>query len=137
MEELTTQNMLSQLSQEQGQFYCSFSPNDIKGKKQLFKIMTTPDKKLSDMINMEINVTDVFCEVVSMASETTGEITETVRVVLIDSKGVSYQCVSQGIFNAIKRLFAIFGPPTWEEGIKLKVIQINKKERSILSLEIV
>jgi len=48
-------------------------------------------------------------------------------VVLIDDKGVSYQCVSLGIFSALKKVFAIFGTPdTWKKPIGIKVKTIDK-----------
>lgn len=124
-------------------FYSSMKPSNEKEQALLFNAMTAPTGRLSDLINNEIIVKDIFCEGVTMSQvdDTTGEIvSQTVpRIVLIDIKGNSYQCVSSGIFNALQKLISLYGEPTWENGIKLKVKQITKgsgKEvRQILTLQ--
>lgn len=113
--------------------YCSMTPKTFDEKKMLFNAMSSPDLKLRECINLEINVKDVYCEIVSITTED-GEQVEAPRIVLIDTQGTSYQCVSMGVMNSLKRLFVVFGYPTWEEGIKVKVKQISSKERQLLSL---
>lgn len=117
--------------------YCSFTAETREDKVKLFKAMSTADKKLSDCINSIIEVKDVFMEIVNMTNTETGEVTATPRIVIFDTKGVSYSCVSFGIMNALKRLFTVFGEPTWSDGIKIKVVQLTNKERKMLSLEVV
>lgn len=115
-------------------FYSSMNLDKAENKALLFKAMTNPDKKISDMINMEINMRDIFVEIVEVRDENTGELNKAPRIVIIDTKGVSYSCVSQGIYNSLKRLMALFGQPTWENGLKIKIQQINKKQRNILTI---
>ena len=98
--------------------------------------MSNPDERLSDHINQVLLIKDVYMEKVDMVNEETGEISECPRIVLVDADGVSYQAVSFGVFNALKRIFQVFGKPTWEEPIKMKVIQINRKEKKMLSLDV-
>lgn len=117
--------------------YCSFNPSDKAGKIRLYKAMTNSDKKLSDCINSTIDVVDVFMEMVNLVNKDTGEPVASPRIVLFDKEGTSYSCVSFGVMGALKRLFMVFGEPTWEDGIKLKVVQINSRDRKMLSLEAV
>ena len=84
-------------------------------------------------------VKDVYCEIVDCAvkdekGELTGEVNKAPRVVLIDSDGKSYQCVSTGVFNSLKRLFGVFGYPTWVRALPCKVKQISVGTRQILTL---
>ena len=121
---------------ERKTMFCSLNPKNEEDKMVVYNAMNNPSKRLSDCINMTIKVKDVFCEVVQCKNNETGEITTCPRIVLIDDKGEGYQAVSIGIYSAIKKLIAVFGEPTWESGIKLKVVQITKGERKMLNLEV-
>lgn len=117
--------------------YCSINPKSEEDKKMLFKAMNNPDKRLKDCINMSITVVDVYCEWVEMVNKQSGELVGGTRIVLIDKEGVGYQCVSQGVFSALKKLFSIYGLPTWKNGITLIPRLINKgTDRSILTFDI-
>lgn len=118
------------------QGFTSLKNETTEQKAILFKAMSNPDERLSDHINQVLHIKDVYMEKVDMVNEETGEISECPRIVLVDSDGVSYQAVSFGVFNALKRIFQVFGKPTWEEPIKMKVIQINRKEKKMLSLDV-
>ena len=118
--------------------YCSMKADNEKDKAALFNATNNPDCRLADMINMDINVKDVFVEAVHCTNRDTGEVNVCPRVVLIDDKNVGYQCVSIGVFSAIKKLFGIYGEPMyWNAPIKMKVKQITKGERQMLTLNVV
>ena len=119
-----------------GSFY-SISPTTKEGKIALYNAINNPDKRLSDHINMVLSIKDVLVEIVELEQESTGEMVKCPRIILIDDKGVSYQCVSVGIFSGMKRVFKLFGMPTWEEPVKLKVLQITKAEKKMLSIAVV
>lgn len=118
--------------------YCSLVAETEDEKLTLYNAMNNPDKRLGDCINEKINVKDVFVEVVKCENRETGEKQSCPRVVLIDENGVGYQCVSIGIFSALKKLFAVFGEPgTWAKPVTVKVKQISKGDRKMLTLDVV
>lgn len=118
--------------------YCSMVATTQDEKLTLYNAMNNPDKRLADCINEKISVKDVFVEVVKCENRETGEKQSCPRVVLIDENGVGYQCVSIGIFSALKKLFAVFGEPSaWEKPVTVKVKQISKGERKMLTLDVV
>lgn len=117
--------------------FCSYKAETPEQKAILFKAMNNPEKRISEMINMEISVKDIFCEVVVCKNEQTGEATQCPRIVLIDDKGVGYQAVSLGVFSAIKKVIQVFGQPTWTEPITLAVKQITKDKKSLLTFDVV
>lgn len=119
-----------------GDIFCSFTPETVDGKKKLYKAMTNPDHKVSDYINKAITVRDIVVTPCQFTDEETGEVTNGVRSILIDKDGVSYGCSSSGVFNALKTAIAIFGMPTWDDGITFKVTQISKNQNRIITLEI-
>lgn len=130
------ENMILDLTTRQTQ-YCSVVAQTDEEKALLFNATNNTAHRLSDCINMVINVKDVFVEVVNCTNQETGEVTPCPRIVLINEKGEGYQCVSLGIFSALKKLFAIYGEPKdWSKPIKLEVKQVTKGERKMLTLNI-
>lgn len=135
--------------QSNDMMFCSVDTQSQEGKAVAFKAMNNPDKQVADMVGKTINLVDVFAENVLMdkkdeagqpvVNPETGEIVKSpaVRVVLIDDKGVSYSCVSTGIFNALQKLFYIYGTPHYDVPVKIEVKQINKGTRRILTLDAV
>lgn len=121
---------------EQKASFTSLKNETPEEKQILYKAMSNPEKRLSDCINTVIQAKDLFMEMVDMTNEETGEITTCPRIVIVDKDGVSYQSVSFGIYNALKRVIQVFGAPTWEQPIPLKVIQVTRKEKKMLSLDI-
>ena len=115
---------------------CSLNPKTDKEKAALFKAANNPDKRLSEMINMTINVRDVYVEEVICKNQY-GDTQVCPRIVFIDDKLIGYQCVSLGIFGALKKLFQIYGVPTWKTPLKLMIKQINKGDKSLLTFDIV
>lgn len=106
-------------------------------KAKLYNAMNNPEKRLADCINMTINAKDLYVEVVNCTNKETGEVNACPRIVIIDDKGVSYQCVSIGIFSAFKKLIQVYGAPTWEKPLKLMVKQITKGQLKMLTLDVV
>ena len=117
--------------------YCSMVANTPEDKAILYNAMNNPAYRLADCINQTINVKDVFVEVVNCTNEQTGEVKPCPRIVLIDDKKQGYQCVSIGVFSAIKKLFGVYGEPdTWVRPVPLTVKQITKGERKMLTLNV-
>ena len=116
--------------------YSSLVANTPEEKAALFNLMNNPEKRLSECINMTIEAKDVIIETVECINEKTGEVTKVPRTIIVDKNGVGYQCASFGVFNALKKIFAVFGAPTWETPLPLVVMQITSKEHKIMTLNI-
>lgn len=117
--------------------FCSYQAKTPQEKAILFKAMNNPEKRIGDCINMEIVAKDLYCEVVTCVNKETGESNVCPRIVIIDDKGVGYQAVSLGVFSAIKKVIQVFGQPSWTTPIKLKVVQITKGEKKLLTFDVV
>lgn len=129
-------DLIADLTSAQMQF-CSMRAESDADKIKLYNAMNNPDHRLSDYINKTINAKDLYIEVVNCTNEETGEVTACPRIVIIDNKGESYQCVSVGIFSALKKAIQVFGSPTWEKPVKLEVKQITKGKKQMLTLSVV
>lgn len=105
--------------------YCSLkSDGTMKSKAAIFNAVNSPEKRVSDCIGDVINLKDIVAHPVKLVDEKTGELLETMRMVLISDAGVGYEAVSTGLVNAVQRILQIFGQPeSWTEPIPVKVVQ--------------
>ena len=119
--------------------YCSLTAETAEEKTTLYNAMNNPQNRVKDCINETIALKDVFVEVVHCVNRETGESVAAPRVVFIDENGIGFQCVSTGVFSALKKLFAVFGEPkTWEKPVKIKIKQLNRgTDKSILTFDVV
>lgn len=128
------ERFITDLTAERKVQFCSMKPKNEDEEIILFNAMNNPEKRIGDCINMTIEVKDVYCEVVTCINNDTGEHTLCPRIVLIDKNGIGYQAVSLGVYSALKKVFAVKGEPsTWKKPVKLKVLQITKGERKLLT----
>ncbi len=128
-------DLVVDLTSAQTQF-CSMKAESDEEKAALFNAMNDPDKRLGDCINMTIQAKDLYIEVVNCTDEQTGEVTAAPRIVIIDESGKSYQCVSVGVFSALKKIIQVFGAPTWEKPLPITIKQITKGKKSMLTLNV-
>lgn len=119
---------------EANRIFCSITANTDEEKVRLYNVMNAPENRVSDMINMEIKVSDVIVETVIVTNKN-GDEEAAPRVILVSPDGFAYQCVSNGIYSALRKVFKIFGPPHWENPKTFIVRQIKKGENSVLTLE--
>lgn len=148
-ESIVALNVSEDLSTGSPSAYCSIQAVDRATKAKVFNAMNNPDHRVGDYINKVIEVKDVLAEVIEMDEKDendapvidaeTGEVkrTQAIRVVLFDANGESYQAVSTGIYNAIKKLMMVYGAPTWDEPIKCEVKQISLGKNQMLTLNVV
>lgn len=129
-------NLVADMTTAKTQF-CSMVAKTNEEKAKLFNAMNNPDKRLADCINMEIKAKDLYVEVVNCTNEETGEVTACPRMVIIDVDGVSYQAVSVGIYSALKKMIQIYGAPTWTQPVRMRVKQITKGTRKMLTLDVI
>lgn len=128
----------SMIAKGAGQSFCSVNMAGDRDKAKLvYNAMNNPEFRVADFINQEINVTDVLIETTEIGNEETGEISVVPRVVLIDDEGKAYQSVSVGMFNAVKNLIFIYGEPTWDPALTIKIKQRAVKNGSMLTADIV
>ena len=127
-------------SYENGMAYSSKVCKTDKETIELFNATSSPDKKLREFVGKTISLKDIYIEPVEIKDDKTEQMVIAPRIVLIDSDGVSYGCVSGGIYSILKRIISIFGDPsTWEKPKNVEVVQIpsRKNAGTILSLKLV
>lgn len=117
--------------------YCSVSDSTPASKAIVYNAINNPTVKISDHIGKTIDIKDIYCEEITVPDSETGEIRTLTKTVLIDNEGNSFFSVAAGIFRAVKNLIAIFGYPTYETPVTVKVTQVRLKKGSTYGLEVV
>lgn len=135
-EEIVKVDVKTDLSADSPSIFCSVQGGDRAAKAMVFNAMNNPTHRVADLINQTINVKDVLAEQIELEDEDTHEAVSAFRVVLIDDKGESYQAVSTGVYNAVKKLIAVFGAPTWDDPIPVMVKQISLGKNQMLTLDV-
>lgn len=134
---LATIDLQNELSEKSTSTFCSVQGGDRKAKALVYNAMNNPTHRIGDCINKKLKIKDVLAELIELESEETGEMQVVPRVVLIDEKGESYQAVSTGIFNAVKKAIAVFGAPTWDEPIEIEIKQISLGKNQMLTFDVI
>ena len=116
--------------------FCSFNPETREEKARLYRAMTNPNHKISDCINQEIQLVDVFVELVEMTKDETGEIARVPRCVLFAADGQTYAATSSGIYNALRRLAMVYGVPHWDEPIPVVIRQLQMGAKRFYTLDV-
>ena len=140
MNELTTNtnnSLIADFSDTQVNTWTSLKAESYEDKAKLYNTMSNPTGKIADLINTEINIVDLFIEMVDITDDTTGDIITTPRTVIITDKGESYQAVSRGIYSSLKKIISVFGAPTWSPALKVKVVQVELPQGRTFNFRVV
>lgn len=141
MNELTVKNTKSIKSASEvmntGMSYTDMDLSDMVVAKNFYNAVSQPDVALKECVNIPIAMTHVSIEVCEVRSEQNGDVVAP-RIVIMDKDGKSYQAVSVGVYQSLKRIFALFGTPdTWSEPLTVVPMLTSTKKGQVLSLRLV
>ena len=139
MHELTIKNTESIKSASEvmttGMSYTDMNLRDVATAKDFYNAVSQPDTYLKECVNIPIHMTHVSIEVCEVHSENGDVISP--RVVIVDKDGKSYQAVSVGVYQSLKRIFVLFGTPdTWTEPLTVVPMLTKTKKGQVLSLRL-
>ena len=106
---------------------CTLNLDEEDNQVALYNVLTgDADALLNDMVDQEIIMTGDFMDKhpAPVVDEGTGEVigtTSKYRIIIFDDEGKTYATGSYGIYNALLMIFDIFGEPSLEHPIKVKV----------------
>lgn len=127
--DIASVGMMDMLQNPAGNFLCTINDDGTRASKvKIYNAINGAENSLTDFIGKPLEIVDVVAHPIQLMDEETGEMINTVRVVLIDKNGVGYTAVSQGIVNSLARIFQIVGMPSWiEEPVKMEVKQVKTR----------
>lgn len=106
---------------------CTLDLNDEDNQVSLYNVLTgDADILINNIVDQEIVMTGAYMDKhpAPVVDEGTGEVVGTTskyRIILFDDEGKTYATGSYGIYNALLMIFDIFGEPSKEHPIKVKV----------------
>lgn len=116
--------MMNSLLNREQTFFCSINNDGSRANAvRIYNAINSAKEKADDHKNEVLNIVDVAAHPITITDENTGELINTMRVVLIDENGVGYEAVSQGIVSSLTKLFAVVGQPTWTPALALKIVE--------------
>ena len=116
------------LLKQQTQFFCTMPDSGSrKDKIKIYNSINSSANKLDDNMNKELDIVDVAAHTV-MLKDDEGELSECLRVILIDKDGVGYDCVAMGVVSSLQKIFAIVGMPHWDEPVRMKCIEQKTRQ---------
>jgi hypothetical protein len=114
-----------------GRLVTSIDTSTREGSIKAFNASQDPER-LDEHLNEEITIKDVIMQNVQVTDEQTGEVTPSVRTILITPEGNAYSATSVGIVNSLHQIFSLFGEPqTWSEPLVVKVLQKHSRTNSM------
>lgn len=106
------------------QIWTSFDPTTPAGKAAIVQHMqgdgATP---VGDSLNTIVEVAHVLAHRVELLDESTGEIQEADRIVLIRADGSAVACVSAGIKRSLQIITSLYGLPPYDPPLALRITQ--------------
>lgn len=108
-------------------YVTNFKGNPQQTFEFLAKVQGGNSHKMTDESGASIDVRYWFAHKVELESKATGELTEVVRVALVDGGGEAWTAVSDGIVNGVDMLRQVFGdgPYTGQVVIKVQKVRTN------------
>jgi hypothetical protein len=101
--------------------FSTITGTDMESKKSILNALTNATP-VSESLGTVINLRNIIVQAVTVNDAATGSPVDAVRIVLIDENGSSYACVSDGVMNSLRDIFAIMGDPsTWSEALPVAV----------------
>lgn len=100
--------------------WTSMPQDTMTDKVRVYRALQGDAKPLDSFIGKVIEVENVVVHPVDLTDPITGEVKTGARIVLIAPNGTMVGCVSNGVFDSIKKLGATFGPLPWTDGMLVK-----------------
>ena len=105
--------------------YSSVKATTVEERKAVYNALEKCDVLLNDIVGTEINVKDFYIEErqKNEENEETGEVKNVTkyRTILFDTEGKTYATGSYGVYNALRRICLVYGEPTWNDGVLVRV----------------
>ena len=127
--------------------FCTMNLDDEDNKLSLYNSLQGCDVRLNDIKGTVLSVVEVFIEKKEVAErdektdeiiydEETGEVKTKIkyRTILFDDEGKTYVSSAYGIYNSLRQIISIFGNPSKDNIIKVKVgtKKLNNGKESLI-----
>jgi hypothetical protein len=115
----------------------SIDTTTLAGQRRAYNACTTADKQLADFVGRPLDIVDYIVFPGEMDDEETGGQKEIYRCTLIDSRGVSYGCASDGVIRSIGALQRLIRPAPWDPPLCVIMTEgLSNRNRRFYTLQL-
>lgn len=94
-----------------------------EGKIKLYSALQNAEK-LDEHLNEPLLMSNAVAQAVQVTDDQTGEVSSTVRVIIVTADGKAYAATSPTLAAGLNTMFGIFGTPnTWDAPLTIKVVE--------------
>lgn len=94
-----------------------------EGKIKLYSALQNAEK-LDEHLNEPLAMSNAVAQAVQVTDDQTGEVSTTVRVIIVTADGKAYAATSPTLAAGLNTMFGIFGTPnTWDTPLTIKVVE--------------
>lgn len=123
----------SMFASQEKQMFCTLDLTEKSNSVKLYNALQQCDVKINDVKGSVIEMKDVFIEVKDIPErdsndnivldEETGEVVTKrhFRTIIFDNEGKTYVSAAYGVYNSLRQIIPIFGNPSEDNIIKVKV----------------
>lgn len=123
----------SMFASQEKQMFCTLDLAEKSNSVKLYNALQQCDVKINDVKGSVIEMKDVFIEVKDIPErdsndnvildEETGEVVTKrhFRTIIFDTEGKTYVSAAYGVYNSLRQIIPIFGNPSEDNIIKVKV----------------
>lgn len=133
---MDSSDIIGNITNASSAMYCSFEIETKEDKKRIFNVISGQTESLKSNLNKTIVLKDVVMVPVELVNQETGEVKTSPRVSLIDEKGVAYTSTSWGIYNSLRKLYAVYGTLHFDEPIKVVPTEVQTKNGFTMNLKL-
>lgn len=120
-------SMASDLGNTDKGMWTSLDRSNPKDQPIMIRCLGTADKRSDDVLNTVLTIKHVLAHNVDLTDSATGEVTPSVRIVLVTMEGETIGTVSKGIFSSLQSITSIVGQPPWVNGIQLMIKPVKTR----------
>lgn len=103
--------------------FTTIKGDSIEDRMKLFSAVNDAEK-LADHIGETLTVSNLVVQQVDVTDETTGEISQQPRVIIITPEGKAYSAISVGLLSSVKNIVSFLGDPNdWPLPLTFKVVE--------------
>lgn len=132
--EIATTNVTGAL--ETAGVFTTVSGDDFAAKAKVFNAINSAVNLREEIVKsktgeVRIKVTDIVVQKVEVTNETTGEIEDAPRVILIDADGVAHSGTSKGLLSSVKNIIQFLGEPaSWPADANVEFVAKEAMSRN-------
>ena len=109
-------------------FFSTITGTSFEDRVATIEAMTNSEP-IKQNLDKTINLVNVIVQSVPMVDQTTGEIQDQPRIVLLDANGSAYHAISGGLWRSVQNILGILPhPSTWPAPLPMHIVSVKGRQ---------